>query len=58
MTARDKRDMLPGTLDMLILKTLTVQSMHGYGIAQEILRLDQQFRGGPGGLATSTSSRL
>jgi PadR family transcriptional regulator, regulatory protein PadR len=33
-----KRDILPGTLDMLILKTLTVQPMHGYGIAQELLR--------------------
>ena len=33
-----KRELLPGTLDMLILKTLTVQPMHGYGIAQELLR--------------------
>jgi transcriptional regulator len=36
-----KRDLLPGTLDMLILKTLTVQSMHGYGIAQHIHRLSE-----------------
>ena len=41
MTARDKRDLLPGTLDMLILKTLTVQAMHGYGIAQHIQRLSR-----------------
>jgi len=41
MTPTAKRDMLPGTLDMLILKTLTVQSMHGYGIAQEIQRLSR-----------------
>jgi PadR family transcriptional regulator, regulatory protein PadR len=34
-----KRELLPGTLDMLILRTLTVQSMHGYGIAQHIQRL-------------------
>jgi PadR family transcriptional regulator, regulatory protein PadR len=33
------RELLPGTLDMLILKTLTVQSMHGYGVAQHIQRL-------------------
>jgi PadR family transcriptional regulator PadR len=33
------RELLPGTLDMLILKTLTVQSLHGYGIAQHIRRL-------------------
>jgi PadR family transcriptional regulator, regulatory protein PadR len=38
MTPTDKRDLLPGTLDMLVLKTLTVQPMHGYGIAQELLR--------------------
>src|SRR5574342_750857 len=27
-------DLLPGTLDMLILKTLSRGTMHGYGIAQ------------------------
>jgi len=37
MTA-PRRELLPGTLDMLILKTLTVQAMHGYGIAQELQR--------------------
>jgi transcriptional regulator len=36
-----KRDLLPGTLDMLILSSLTVQSMHGYGIAQHIQRLSR-----------------
>ena len=29
-------DFLPGTLDMLILQTLTLEPMHGYGIAQFI----------------------
>ena len=38
MTTTPRRDLLPGTLDMLVLKTLTVQPMHGYGIAQELLR--------------------
>ena len=38
-TSSGKRELLPGTLDMLILKTLTVQAMHGYGIAQHIQRL-------------------
>jgi transcriptional regulator len=33
-----KSDLLPGTLDMLILKTLTRGSMHGYGIALSIKR--------------------
>ena len=32
-------ELLKGTLDMLILKTLTVQPMHGYTIAQHIERL-------------------
>jgi PadR family transcriptional regulator, regulatory protein PadR len=31
-----KRDLLPGTLDMLILKTLTAGALHGYGIALHI----------------------
>jgi PadR family transcriptional regulator PadR len=34
-----KRDLLPGTLEMMVLKTLTVQPLHGYGIAQHIKRL-------------------
>ena len=33
-----KPDLLPGTLDMLILKTLTRAAMHGYGIALSIKR--------------------
>jgi transcriptional regulator len=36
-----KRDLLPGTLDMLILASLSVQPMHGYGIAQHIQRLSR-----------------
>lgn len=31
-----KNELLPGTLDMLILQTLTRGAMHGYGIAQRI----------------------
>ena len=31
-------DLLPGTLDMLILRVLTLGSLHGYGIAQHIER--------------------
>ena len=37
-----KRELLPGMLDMLILKTLSAQSMHGYGIAQHLQRLSQE----------------
>jgi len=35
----NKPDLLPGTLDMLILKTLTRAPLHGYGIAQAIKQL-------------------
>src|ERR1700757_2443234 len=34
-----KTDLLPGTLDMLILKTLTRGPLHGYGIALSINNL-------------------
>lgn len=29
-------DLLPGTLDLLILRTLRTEPMHGYGIAQHL----------------------
>src|SRR5262244_2485791 len=35
----NKPDLLPGTLDLLILKTLARAPLHGYGIAQAIKRL-------------------
>jgi PadR family transcriptional regulator, regulatory protein PadR len=34
-----KTDLLPGTLDMLILKTLTRGPLHGYGVALSIKNL-------------------
>src|ERR1017187_9814423 len=34
-----KPELLPGTLDLLILKTLSRGSMHGYGIAASIKRI-------------------
>jgi transcriptional regulator len=39
--ATSPAELLPGTLDMLILRTLTVQAMHGYAIAQQIRRLSE-----------------
>src|SRR5436309_14505690 len=36
---RTKNELLPGTLEMLILKTLSIEPMHGYGIAQHIQML-------------------
>ncbi len=32
----ESAELLPGTLDLLILRTLTAGSMHGYGIAQHV----------------------
>jgi transcriptional regulator len=37
----EKSELLKGTLDMLILQTLTLQPMHGYAVAQHIERLSQ-----------------
>lgn len=39
---RDKVDVLQGTLDLLILRTVQLEPLHGYGIAQ---RLGQITRG-------------
>ena len=36
---KSKNELLPGTLEMLILKTLSIESMHGYGIAHHIQML-------------------
>jgi transcriptional regulator len=33
---REPPDLLPGTLDLLILRLLARESMHGYGIAQRL----------------------
>jgi transcriptional regulator len=35
--AQKKTDLLQGTLDLLILKTVTHEPIHGYGIVQRIL---------------------
>ena len=36
---KGKNELLPGTLEMLVLKTLSIEPMHGYGIAQHIQML-------------------
>jgi transcriptional regulator len=35
-------DLLPGTLDLLILKTLAAGAQHGYGIAQRLKQLSDE----------------
>jgi PadR family transcriptional regulator, regulatory protein PadR len=37
-----KTDLIPGTLDMLILQTLKRAPLHGYGIAQSIRRVSDE----------------
>jgi len=37
-----KQNLLPGTLDMLILKTLSSGSQHGYGVAMHIRELSRE----------------
>jgi len=37
--AKEKSDLLQGTLDLLILKTLQLEAMHGWGISQRIQQI-------------------
>ena len=37
-----RRELVPGTLDMLVLHTLTLGALHGYAIAQHIERLSEE----------------
>lgn len=44
-------DVIQGTLDLLILKTLSVQPMHGFGIARRIEQISRDvFKVNPGSL--------
>ena len=44
-------DVIQGTLDMLILKTLSLEPMHGFGIARRVAQLSQDvFKVNPGSL--------
>jgi PadR family transcriptional regulator len=36
---KEPADLLPGTLDLLILKALALERMHGYGVAQHLKRV-------------------
>jgi len=42
MGTTDVPDLLPGTLELLILKTLAVGPMHGYGIAQHLQQVSDE----------------
>jgi transcriptional regulator len=47
-------DVIQGTLDMLILKALSLQPLHGYGIARRIEQISRGvFKVNPGSLLTA-----
>lgn len=39
--ARDQTDLLQGTLELLVLKTLSFEPMHGWGISQRIQQMSR-----------------
>lgn len=52
--SKQNTDLIQGTLDMLILKTLSLEPMHGFGIARRIEQVSQGvFRMNPGSLLTA-----
>jgi PadR family transcriptional regulator PadR len=42
VTSKNKSDLLQGTLDMLVLKALQLEPMHGWGITERIEQWSQQ----------------
>ena len=49
-------DLIQGTLEMLVLKTLALEPLHGYGIALRIEQIsDGAFRVNPGSLLPALS---
>jgi PadR family transcriptional regulator PadR len=41
MVTRVKNNLLQGTLDMLVLKALSLGAMHGYGVGQRIQQISE-----------------
>jgi len=41
--AKEKAGLLQGTLDMLILKALSVGALHGYGVIQRIRQMSEEM---------------
>lgn len=49
-----KTDVIQGTLDLLILKTLSLEPMHGFGIARRVEQVSRGvFKVNPGSLLTA-----
>jgi PadR family transcriptional regulator PadR len=52
--AEPNTDVIQGTLDLLILKTLSLEPLHGFGIARRIEQISRGvFRINPGSLLTA-----
>jgi transcriptional regulator len=50
----EKLELLRGTLDMLILKTLSLEPMHGFGISRRVEQISRGvFKVNPGSLLTA-----
>ena len=50
----ENTDVIQGTLDMLILKTLSLEPMHGFGIARRVEQVSRGvFKINPGSLLTA-----
>ena len=54
METPENTDVIQGTLDMLILKTLSLEPMHGFGIARRVEQISRGvFKVNPGSLLTA-----
>ena len=58
MAPADRSDLLQGTLDMLVLKTLDAGPLHGYAIAQQINRTSRALLQVPQGSLYPALHRL
>ena len=53
-SAQANTDVIQGTLDMLILKTLSLEPMHGFGIGRRVEQISRGvFKVNPGSLLTA-----
>jgi len=51
---QNNTDVIQGTLDLLILKTLSLEPMHGFGIARRVEQISRGvFKVNPGSLLTA-----
>ena len=54
MDEQPNTDVIQGTLDLLILKTLSLEPMHGFGITRRVEQMTQGvFKVNPGSLLTA-----